>query len=124
MLSSPLIGLTMEESVKFSSYLHFRKPLKYPHKPLDDKVKLDKAIDFLDTLEIDIPKGNKPLHSDCRQFYKLGCWALLFERGNTIAYLKSLLWLGYILFQVPEKPIYGSLYVGCGEYNIDLPFML
>ena len=50
-------GLTMEESAKLSSYLHFRKPIKFPHKPLEEKVKLDKAIDFLDTLEIDIPKG-------------------------------------------------------------------
>ncbi|KAM7541473.1 hypothetical protein Aperf_G00000046771 [Anoplocephala perfoliata] len=102
-------GLTVAEASKLSSYQHFRKPLKYPHKPLDDRIKMDKATDFLDTLENDIPKGS---------------WAMLFERGNTIVYLKSLLWLGYIFFHVPERPIYGSLYVGCGEYNIDLPFMI
>lgn len=54
----------------------------------------------------------------------LGSWAIRFERGNTVVYVKSLQWLGYILYHVPEKPVYGSLYVGCGEHNIDLPFML
>ncbi|KAL5111290.1 hypothetical protein TcWFU_000985 [Taenia crassiceps] len=107
--ASYLLGLTVAESAKLSSYLHFRKPIKYPHKPLEDKVKLDKAIDFLDTLETDAPSG---------------CWAIRFDRGNTVVYLKSLQWLGYILYHVPERPIYGSLYVGCGEHNIDLPFML
>nr|CDS22592.1 radial spoke head 9 [Echinococcus granulosus] len=104
-----LLGLTTAEAAKLSSYLHFRRPLKYPHKPLEDKVKLNKATDFLDTLETDVPSG---------------CWAILFERGNTVVYVKSLQWLGYILYHVPEKPVYGSLYVGCGEHNINLPFML
>jgi len=38
--------------------------------------------------------------------------------------LRSLLWLGYTFFAVPESRVYGSIYVGNGERNIDLPFML
>ncbi len=49
--------MTLEEASKLTSYFHFRNPKKYPHKPLEDKVKLDKAIDYLDTLQNDIPKG-------------------------------------------------------------------
>ncbi|VDO03556.1 unnamed protein product [Rodentolepis nana] len=102
-------GLSFADSSKLSSYLHFRKPLEHLQFPPEDTCNANRATDFLDTLEKDIPKG---------------CWTLLFERGNTIVYLKSLLWLGYILFHIPEKPIYGSIYVGYGDYNIDLPFML
>lgn len=50
--------MTLEEASKLASYFHFRKPVKYPHKPLEDRIKLDKAIDFLETLENDIPLGN------------------------------------------------------------------
>uniref|UniRef100_A0A5K3F664 Radial spoke head protein 9 homolog n=1 Tax=Mesocestoides corti TaxID=53468 RepID=A0A5K3F664_MESCO len=102
-------GLTLAEASKLSSYLHFRDPVKYPHKPLEERIKLDKAVDFLNTIENDTPNG---------------CWLIQHERGNTVVYLKSLLWLGYIFYLVPEKSVYGSLYVGCGDYNIDLPFML
>ncbi|VUZ55755.1 unnamed protein product [Hymenolepis diminuta] len=102
-------GLSFGDASKLSSYSHFRKPIEYPQNSLGNTCNLNKAIDFLDTLEKDVPKG---------------CWAVLFERGNTVVYLKSLLWLGYILFHVPGKPIYGSIYVGYGDYNIDLPFML
>nr|VZI47855.1 unnamed protein product [Spirometra erinaceieuropaei] len=102
-------GMEVADAMKPSSYFHFRPPVKYPHKPLEDKVKSDKCIDFLDTIENDIPKG---------------CWILQCERGGSLIFVKSLTWLGYVLFHVPRRPIYGSLYVGTGEYNIDLPFMM
>ncbi|VDN14639.1 unnamed protein product, partial [Dibothriocephalus latus] len=102
-------GMEVADAMKAASYFHFRPPIKYPHKPLEDKVKSDRCIDFLDTIENDIPKG---------------CWILQCERGGSIIFVKSLTWIGYVLFHVPRRPIYGSLYVGTGEYNIDLPFML
>lgn len=66
------LGLTIAEASKLSSYQHLRKPLRYPHKPLDDKIKMDKAIDFLDTLENDIPKGNTKLLVYQQKFRQLG----------------------------------------------------
>ncbi|CAH8615477.1 unnamed protein product [Dicrocoelium dendriticum] len=50
-------GLTIAEASKPLSYFHFRPPVYLPHKPLRDRAKLDKAIDFLDTIEDDNPKG-------------------------------------------------------------------
>lgn len=102
-------GLTVSESAKLSSYFHFRPPIQLPHKPLIDRARLDKAIDFLDTIEDDIPKG---------------CWTIQFERGDSLVLIKNLLWLGHVMYQLPGNPMFGSIYVGTGEYNIDLPFML
>jgi len=53
-----------------------------------------------------------------------GAWSLQFERGGSLVTLRSLLWLGYVFYNVPESRYYGSVYVGTGERNIDLPFML
>lgn len=50
-------GLTVTEASKALSYFHFRPPAHLPHKPLIDRARLDKAIDFLDTIEDDNPKG-------------------------------------------------------------------
>ncbi|TPP66313.1 Radial spoke head protein 9 [Fasciola gigantica] len=102
-------GLTVAEASKALSYFHFRPPIHLPHKPLIDRARLDKAIDFLDTIEDDNPKG---------------CWTIQFERGSRLVLIKSLLWIGYVLYHLPGTNKYGSIYVGTGEYNIDLPFMI
>ncbi|TGZ57718.1 hypothetical protein CRM22_009875 [Opisthorchis felineus] len=102
-------GLTVAEASKLLSYFHFRPPIHLPHKPLPDRARLDKAIDFLDTIEDDNPKG---------------CWSITLERGSRLVLVKSLLWLGYVLYHLPGTNKYGSIYVGTGEYNVDLPFML
>ncbi|KAA3670212.1 uncharacterized protein DEA37_0013543, partial [Paragonimus westermani] len=47
--------LTVAEASKALSYFHFRPPIHLPHKPLADRAKMDKAIDFLDTIEDDNP---------------------------------------------------------------------
>ncbi|KAL3321240.1 Radial spoke head protein 9 [Cichlidogyrus casuarinus] len=103
-------GLTVAEAGKLSSYLHMRDPRRLPYVRINNpRVRTDKAIDFLDCVEDDIPKG---------------CWAIQFEGGNNLAFVKSLLWMGFVLYHVPETNWYGSVYSGTGEYNIDLPFML
>ncbi|VDQ15164.1 unnamed protein product [Trichobilharzia regenti] len=51
------LGLTIAEASKELSYFHCRPPIHMPHKPLADRARLDKAIDFLDTIEDDNPKG-------------------------------------------------------------------
>ncbi|WAR20130.1 RSPH9-like protein [Mya arenaria] len=102
-------GLTVSEAAKLCSYMHFRDPKLMLEKSLLQKANLDKSIDFLDTLEDDIPKGS---------------WSLQFERGSGLATLRSLLWLGYVFYHVPGSRKFGSVYVGTGERNLDLPFML
>jgi len=46
------------------------------------------------------------------------------ERGSGLVTLRSLSWIGYVFYHVPGTRKFGSLYVGTGERNIDLPFML
>ena len=47
----------MSEAAKLCSYMHFREPVGLNEKTLLQKANLDKSIDFLDTMEEDIPKG-------------------------------------------------------------------
>jgi len=102
-------GLTVSDAAKLCNYMHFREPKLLLEKTLLQKANLDKGIDFMDTLEEDCPKGS---------------WSLQFERGSGLVTLRSLLWIGYISYHVPGTCQYGAVYVGTGEKNQDLPFML
>lgn len=99
-------GLSEGHSIKLYSYLHFQ-PTSVTDLPSDSD--LDPSFDFLESLEKDIPQG---------------CWALHAERGSGLVILKSLHWLGYTAFHVPNTPKFGSVYFGTGEKNYDLLFML
>uniref|UniRef100_A0A8C6Y9H2 Radial spoke head protein 9 homolog n=1 Tax=Naja naja TaxID=35670 RepID=A0A8C6Y9H2_NAJNA len=102
-------GLSLTEAKKLSSYFHFTEPVKLKNKTLLEKADLDPAIDFLDSLEHDIPKGS---------------WSIQVERGSRIVVLRSLLWPGLTFYHVPNTKQHGYIYFGNGEKNIDLPFML
>lgn len=102
-------GLKVADAAKLSSYLHFREATCLPEKSLLQRADLDKAIDFMDPVEGDVPKGS---------------WSLQFERGSGLVTLRSLLWQGYIFYHVPGTREFGSVYVGYGERNKDLAFML
>jgi len=102
-------GLLIQEAVKLSSYFHFREPIRLLEKSLLEKADLDKAIDFLDSIDDDIPKGS---------------WSLQCERGSGLVILRSLLWQGLTFYHVPGTTKYGYVYFGTGEINKDLPFML
>jgi len=45
------------ESAKLCNYFHFREPEKLQEKSLLQRANLDKAIDFMDSINEDIPKG-------------------------------------------------------------------
>jgi len=102
-------GLAINEAAKLSNYFHFREAQALNEKALITKTKLDKAIDFLDSIEQDQPKTS---------------WSLQFERGSALVILRSLKWLGSSFFHVPETRSFGSLYYGIGELNKDIAFML
>ncbi|XP_070806138.1 radial spoke head protein 9 homolog isoform X2 [Pituophis catenifer annectens] len=102
-------GLSLTEAKKLSSYFHFTEPVKLKNKTLLEKADLDPAIDFLDSLEHDIPKGS---------------WSIQVERGSRVVVLRSLLWPGLTFYHVPNTKQHGYIYFGHGEKNIDLPFML
>ncbi|KAM7136285.1 radial spoke head protein 9 homolog isoform 10-T10 [Molossus nigricans] len=108
-------GLTLSEAKKLSSYFHFREPVELKNKTLLEKADLDPSLDFMDSLEHDIPKGltSSP-----------GSWSIQMERGNALVVLRSLLWPGLTFYHAPYTKNCGYIYVGTGEKNIDLPFML
>ncbi|XP_055468755.1 radial spoke head protein 9 homolog isoform X3 [Psammomys obesus] len=49
-------GLSLSEIRKLSSYFHFREAVDMKNKTLLEKADLDPSLDFLDSLEHDIPK--------------------------------------------------------------------
>ena len=102
-------GLSLSEAKKLSSYFHFREPVELKNKTLLEKAELDPSLDFMDCLEHDIPKGS---------------WSVQMERGNALVVLRSLLWPGLTFYHAPRTKNYGYIYVGTGEKNLDLPFML
>ncbi|XP_076442656.1 radial spoke head protein 9 homolog [Babylonia areolata] len=102
-------GLHILEASKLCSYMHFRPPVLLAQKTLLEQAHLDKAVDFMDTLEEDIPRGS---------------WSLQFDRGSGLVILRSMLWLGYVFFHVPGTRHFGSIYFGTGQKNQDLAFML
>ncbi len=64
---------------------------------------------FLDDISADFPR-----HS----------WSLLKDSTETIASLRNNLWPGYYAFHRVNTPVFGSLYIGNGVRNNDLPFMV
>lgn len=103
-------GLSPAEASRLTSYFHFREPVFLPEKTLLQKADLDKAIDFLDPIDADIPHN--------------GSWSIQFERGSCVVVLRSLHWIGFTFYHVPGSKKFGYVYFGTGEKNLDLPFML
>ncbi|XP_044141270.1 radial spoke head protein 9 homolog isoform X1 [Bufo gargarizans] len=108
-VNSSFRGLTVSEAKRLSSFFHFTPTLHPKKKSLLEKADQDPAIDFLNSLEHDVPKG---------------CWSLHWEQGSSVVVLRSLLWLGMTFYHIPLTPQHGYLYIGNGERNIDLPFMI
>ncbi|XP_069370802.1 radial spoke head protein 9 homolog isoform X4 [Paralichthys olivaceus] len=102
-------GLSHSEAGKLDSFLHFSEPKNLKKKSILETSQLNPAIDFLDVLSDDIPKGS---------------WSLQFESGSKVCVLRSLLWLGLTFYHVPMTPQHGYIYIGNGAKNLDLPFML
>ncbi|XP_041814670.1 radial spoke head protein 9 homolog [Chelmon rostratus] len=102
-------GLSFSEAGKLDNFLHFRRPKNLKKKSILEIGDLNPAIDFLDVVNDDIPKGS---------------WSLQFECASTVCVLRSLLWLGLTFYHVPMTPQHGYIYFGNGTKNLDLPFML
>ncbi|XP_072356302.1 radial spoke head protein 9 homolog [Scyliorhinus torazame] len=102
-------GLSVTEAGKLQSYLHFTMPLKLKLKSMLSQANLEESIDFLSSLEDD----------DLKVF-----WSLQYEKGSKLVILRSLLWIGFTFFHVPETSQHGYIYLGMGERNIDFPFMI
>ncbi|XP_078131440.1 radial spoke head protein 9 homolog [Sander vitreus] len=102
-------GLSHSEAAKLANFLHFSEAKNLKKKSILEMGDLNPAIDFLDVLSDDIPKGS---------------WSLQLECASKVCVLRSLLWLGLSFYHVPMTPQHGYIYIGDGIKNLDLPFML
>jgi len=102
-------GLSIAEAAKLCNYVHFHPGRKPTFKLPQTKACHNPALDFMEPIDEDIPKG---------------CWSLQFERGSGLVVLRSLYWLGLTFYHIPGSKKFGSIYFGLGQKNLDLPFML
>ncbi|KAL7388386.1 hypothetical protein ABVT39_012858 [Epinephelus coioides] len=102
-------GLSHSEAGKLDNFLHFSQAKNPKKKSILEMGDLNPAVDFLDVLSDDIPKGS---------------WSLQFEYASKVCVLRSLLWLGLTFYHVPMTPQHGYIYIGDGTKNLDLPFMI
>ncbi|TNM95038.1 hypothetical protein fugu_017797 [Takifugu bimaculatus] len=102
-------GLSPSEATRLSNFLHFRKPKNQKKRRILEMADLNPAIDFLDVVSDDVPKGS---------------WSLQLEGAGQVCILRSLLWPGLTLYHVLMTPQHGYIYIGSGMKNLDLPFML
>ncbi|CAM4539063.1 unnamed protein product [Caretta caretta] len=93
-------GLSLTEAKKLNSYFHFTEPVNLKNRTLLQKADLDPSIDFLDSLEHDIPTGS---------------WSIQLERGGSLVVLRSLLWPGLTFYHIPMTKQYGYIYLGTGN---------
>ncbi|KAL5464150.1 hypothetical protein EMCRGX_G033119 [Ephydatia muelleri] len=97
-------GLSFAEAKNLHYYVHFKETQTGEEEEKD----IRHAMDFLKSLETDIPKG---------------CWSLQMNQGGASVVLRSLIWLGMVLYHNPGTPKFGYFYCGTGEKNLDIPFM-
>ena len=102
-------GLNKDQAFSLENWQHFRVIQQ------QDKVGImlrDEAVynsKFLDDTIADFPKKSWSLTKDCTE---------------SVANLRNNLWPGHFSFHRVNTPLYGSLYIGYGIRNNDLPFMV
>jgi len=57
------VGLSVSEAAKLCNYLHLRKAECLVKKSAFQRANYDKSLDFMDSLEDDIPRGILSLHT-------------------------------------------------------------
>lgn len=102
-------GLKKEDAINLSKYYHFREIEGQEKK---ERVARDDSIfkhDFLDSIADDPTKGR---------------WSLQLDATGATVNIRNLLWPGYFHFHKIGTKLFGSVYMGDGRKQKDLPFML
>ncbi|XP_054003782.1 radial spoke head protein 9 homolog isoform X2 [Hylaeus anthracinus] len=102
-------GLPDVDASYLKSYLHARPPQQKWNTNLLTRPDYNYSIDFLDTIDLDVPQG---------------CWSLQFVRGDATVILHSLYWPGLTFYHKLNNSDYGFLYFGHGKKNMDVVFMI
>jgi radial spoke head protein 9 len=53
-----------------------------------------------------------------------GVWSIQSDSSGNVAILRNMIWPGYFAYHKVGTNIFGSVYIGEGLKNADLPFML
>jgi radial spoke head protein 9 len=102
-------GMTVEEAVQLRNYFKHVE-----HYDLKSNARLFEenfaaSRDFLKSVADDVPNG---------------IWALKYDDATGVVTLHNLLFLGSMFYYKSGSPSYGNVYVGTGERNLDMLFML
>ena len=102
-------GLSRDEAFSLNGWVHFREVQNKKQLDMIARCEAVYSNDFLDDVSAD-----QPNHS----------WSIIKDTTQTVATLRSQLWPGYYGYHRSNTPIFGSVYIGDGIKNIDLPFMI
>ena len=100
-------GIDAAAAGKLTSYYHLRKRDTTGTALSNESRNL--AVDFLDSINDDIPRG---------------VWGLKYDPLLDVVVGQNLYFLGSTFFVKPNTPMCGQFYIGDGEQNLDLCFML
>jgi radial spoke head protein 9 len=98
-------GLKDTESDVLSNYMHFRNAQTDEKKAALDEANAPFDFNFLEDICDDMPKG---------------CWIL--QKTNKLVIIRSLSWPGYYFYHKFGTNKFGSIYMGDGLKNDELPF--
>ncbi|KAI9101039.1 hypothetical protein DFS34DRAFT_612977 [Phlyctochytrium arcticum] len=103
-------GISKSGLDQLTNYLHFREGFDVNKRTLQERAQsFDPSIDIFETIAKDDPKG---------------VWSTQVERTGSVAILRSLLWPGYVFFHTPSPLKWGAMYLGTGQRNLNIGFML
>ena len=101
-------GLSSDELDKIENYFHFRKIESQNKRDMIDMGKAVFDFSFLDSLSDDNLKG---------------AWSIQTDSAKTVCNIRSLVWNGYFAYHKANTNLFGSVYIGYGIKNMDIPFM-
>mmetsp|Transcript_45041 Transcript_45041/g.97833 ORF Transcript_45041/g.97833 Transcript_45041/m.97833 type:complete len:289 (-) Transcript_45041:99-965(-) len=102
-------GLTYDEAKSLEAFQHFRAPSDLPRLRAIARDDAQFNPDCLDSIHRDAPKG---------------CWAVRMDASASVVTMRSLLWMGYTSYHVLNTTFFGGVYIGDGQKNGELPFIL
>lgn len=103
-------GIPKSDLKYLTSYFHFRPGFDINKKTLLERGQtFDESIDIFDHAANDEPKG---------------CWAIQLEKGESVAIIRNLIWPGYTFYHCPRPTKWGAVYIGTGQKNNNIGYML
>ena len=102
-------GLNDANATTMGSWQHFRAPQSEMAKNNIDDDMVIFNNNFLDSIDLDQPKG---------------VWSIQLDSQRRNVTVRNLLWPGSYAYHKLNSGIYGGVYIGDGIKNIDLPFMI